>query len=415
MKKSLLAVAAIGAFASAAQAQSSVTVYGIVDAGLSATNRYISGTSTQTQSTAAGSQESSSRLGFKGSEDLGGGRSAIFTAEMGLNPAKNNFSGSTNSYNNATFDNRQMFVGINDKALGQVTFGRQYTLTHNTIVNTDTMGGNNIIGGTTYVGGNSTADFANTPTYGNSAYIVRLSETAAYESPTIMGAKALLQASTKKENAATTQKNANDTVAFGLDWTYQNARVIASRSINKVNAINLNGVDYGLAQSFGVATAYNTDGSVKTAGTVGSANVKQTETAVGATYDFGIAKVYANYLQTLLEGQFSAASTFAGATTLPQGKRNAFETGVAVPYGQFMIRAKYGMGSSNMSSATVMSVSTPSITGGSFNFRGYQAGVDYNMSKRTNLYAIYGRASGDLSATTTYSANQTAIGVRHTF
>jgi len=166
MKKSLLAVAAIGAFASAAQAQSSVTVYGIMDAGMSATNRYIAGASTQTQSTAAGGQESSSRLGFKGSEDLGGGRSAIFTAEFGVNVAKNNFSGSTNSYNNSTFDNRQSFVGIKDNALGQVTFGRQYSLSHNTISNTDTMGGNNIIGGTTYVGGNSTADFAGTPTYG---------------------------------------------------------------------------------------------------------------------------------------------------------------------------------------------------------------------------------------------------------
>jgi predicted porin len=60
-------------------------------------------------------------------------------------------------------------------------------------------------------------------------------------------------------------------------------------------------------------------------------------------------------------------------------------------------------------------MSTTSITGASFNFRGYQAGVDYNMSKRTNLYAIYGRAQGDITATTTYSANQTAIGVRHTF
>jgi predicted porin len=391
MKKSLLAVAAIGAFASAAQAQSSVTVYGIVDAGLSASNRYIAGTSTQTQSTAAGGQESSSRLGFKGSEDLGGGRSAIFTAEMGLNPAKNNFSGSTNVYNSTTFDNRQTFVGIKDNALGQVTFGRQYTLTHNTITNTDTMGGNNIIGGTTYVGGNSTSDYASTPTYGNSAYIVRLSETAAYESPTFMGAKAMLQASTNKKNSNTTQTNPNDTVSFGLDWSYQKARLLASNSINKVNqTASSTTADAGLAQQL----------------YVGANNLKQTETAVGATYDFGIVKVFANYLQTKLEGTI-------GTTTLSQGKRTAEEIGVAVPYGQFMIRAKYGAGSSNMSSATTLA--TNSISASSFNFRGFQTGVDYNMSKRTNLYAIYGRASGDLSATTTYSANQTAIGVRHTF
>jgi len=390
MKKSLLAVAAIGAFASAAQAQSSVTVYGIMDAGLAASNRYIAGTSTQTQSTAAGGQESSSRLGFKGSEDLGGGSSAIFTAEFGVNVAKNNFSGSTNSYNNSSFDNRQSFVGIKNNAFGQVTFGRQYSLSHVTISNTDAMGGNNIIGGTTYVGGNSTSDFASTPTYGNSAYILRLSESVAYETPTFMGAKALFQASTNKKNSNTTQTNTNDTTAYGLDWSYAKARVIASQSINKVNATITAATDYGLAQSL----------------YVGANNVKQTETAIGATYDFGIVKVFANAIQTKLEGTIAT-------TTLSQGKRTAEEVGVAAPYGNFLIRAKYGMGSSNMSSATTLA--TSSITASSFNFRGYQAGVDYNMSKRTNLYAIYGRASGDLSATTTYSANQTAVGVRHTF
>jgi predicted porin len=398
MKKSLLAIAAMTAFAGAAQAQSSVTVYGIVDAGLSAANRSIAGVSTQTQSTAAGGQESSSRIGFKGSEDLGGGRSAIFVAEFGLNTAKNNFSGSTNVYNNASFDNRQSFVGINDKALGQVTFGRQYTLTHNTITNTDTMGGNNIIGGTTYVGGNSTSDFANTPSYGNSAYIVRLSETAQYESPAFMGAKVLLQASTNKKNAAAVQTNNNDTVALGLDWTAGKARVIASRSINKAH------FDTALAATTTTADVTGLAQNLMLANDL--ANLKQTETAVGALYDFGVAKVYANYLQTLLEGSYKT-------TTLNQGKRNAAEAGLAVPYGNFLIRAKYGIGSSNMSSTTAMS--TTSITASSFNFRGYQAGVDYNMSKRTNLYAIYGRASGDLSATTTYSANQTAVGVRHTF
>jgi len=390
MKKSLFAIAAVGALAGAAQAQSSVTVYGILDAGFAASNRYIAGTSTQTQSTGSGGQESSSRLGFRGSEDLGGGSSAIFVAEFGVNPAKNNFSGSTNSYNNSSFDNRQTFVGIKNNTYGQFTFGRQYTVTHIAISNTDAMGGNNIIGGTTYVGGNSTTDYASTPTYGNSAYILRLSETFAYESPSFMGAKALFQASTNKKNSNTTQTNTNDTVAFGLDWSYAKARAIATRSVNKVNATITAATDYGLSQSL----------------YVGANNVKQTETAVGATYDFGIAKLYANYLQTLLEGTIAT-------TTLTQGKRTASEFGVSAPYGSFLFRAKYGVGSSNMSSATTLS--TSSITANSFNFRGYQAGVDYNMSKRTNLYAIYGRASGDLTATTNYSANQTAIGVRHTF
>jgi len=104
MKKSLLAVAALTAFAGAAQAQSSVTVYGILDVGvMGATNSPnlnsgswgVPGPSTQSGSNGlrngtvwggmAGG-ESQSRLGFKGSEDLGGGTKAIFLLETGFNP-----------------------------------------------------------------------------------------------------------------------------------------------------------------------------------------------------------------------------------------------------------------------------------------------------------------------------------------
>jgi predicted porin len=254
------------------------------------------------------------------------------------------------------------------------------------------MGGNNLIGGTTYVGGNSTSDFTATPSYGNSAYILRLSESVQYESPKFMGANVLLQASTNKKNSNTTQTNPNDTTSAALDWTFQSARLIASRSINRVNqTASSTTADAGLAQQL----------------YIGANNLKQTETAVGGTYDFGVAKVHANYLSTILEGSI-------GTSTLgTQGKRTAQEVGFTAPYGKFLIKAKYGTGSSNMSAATTLS--TSSITSSSYNFRGYQAGADYLMSKRTNLYALYGRASGDLSATTNYAANQVAIGVRHTF
>jgi len=79
MKKSLFALAAVGAFAGAAQAQSSVSVYGVVDGSFTATTN-------KSKTTAAGSEVttnqrntvngdgalSTSRLGFRGNEDLGG-------------------------------------------------------------------------------------------------------------------------------------------------------------------------------------------------------------------------------------------------------------------------------------------------------------------------------------------------------
>jgi predicted porin len=84
MKKSLFAIAAVTAFAGAAQAQSSVTVYGIVDAGYIGTNNRVSAAGRTTKATGGEfgqGAESTTRLGFRGNEDLGGGMSAFFTLE----------------------------------------------------------------------------------------------------------------------------------------------------------------------------------------------------------------------------------------------------------------------------------------------------------------------------------------------
>jgi len=161
MKKSLLALAAMGAFVGAAQAQSSVAVYGIFDGGYSFTNRNINGASTQTTGATSGNQ-STSRLGFRGTEDLGGGRSAQFVMELGISAVGSNaLSGSSNPTNNATLDNRQSFIGLSDKNLGSLKLGRQYSLAHEIIGATDAGGANGVIGANTYVGANSGTSWSN--------------------------------------------------------------------------------------------------------------------------------------------------------------------------------------------------------------------------------------------------------------
>jgi predicted porin len=78
MKKSLLALAVLGAFAGAASAQSSVTIYGMVDLALA---KQIGSEDNQVW------DSPDSRIGFRGSEDLGGGLKAIFQFEMRFNAA----------------------------------------------------------------------------------------------------------------------------------------------------------------------------------------------------------------------------------------------------------------------------------------------------------------------------------------
>lgn len=110
MKKSLLALAVLGAFAGAASAQSSVTLYGKLDLGFAK---------------AAGSADkqvadgSSSRVGFRGVEDLGGGLKALFQFEHRFNP-------DTGTVTNTAFWHGLSTVGLGG-SFGTVNLGRQYT------------------------------------------------------------------------------------------------------------------------------------------------------------------------------------------------------------------------------------------------------------------------------------------------
>ena len=102
MKKSLLALAAMSAFATAANAQSSVTLYGVVDVPIEYNNHLAPGVNTTPaglnasgipQSLPGGGSRvglqtggglSGSRWGLRGTEDLGGGNSALFVLESGF-------------------------------------------------------------------------------------------------------------------------------------------------------------------------------------------------------------------------------------------------------------------------------------------------------------------------------------------
>jgi len=122
MKKSLLALAVLGAFATAASAQSSVTVYGKVDVGVVHDAGRAAGNAAGAKSLRVSSGVSGgSRLGFRGVEDLGGGLKANFVAETGFCADANvNWCTGGNS-----FMGRQAFVGLSG-GFGSVTLGRQY-------------------------------------------------------------------------------------------------------------------------------------------------------------------------------------------------------------------------------------------------------------------------------------------------
>ncbi|WP_432239680.1 porin [Herbaspirillum robiniae] len=115
MKKVIFAAAMCAA--STAYAQSSVTIYGVVDSAVVVENGGKNGSVTKI----SGGASSGSRIGFKGREDLGGGLSATFVLETGFNSDD----GSLNA--GGGIFGRQSYVGL-DGSLGTISVGRQYTL-----------------------------------------------------------------------------------------------------------------------------------------------------------------------------------------------------------------------------------------------------------------------------------------------
>jgi len=122
MKKSLIALAVLGAIAGAAQAQSSVTIYGIVDTGIVYTSKALTSTGgTGSKFSVNSGVIQGSRLGFKGVEDLGGGLKALFQLEAGFN---NDTGGLQGDKGTSTLFRRKSVVGLGGN-FGSVLLGRQ--------------------------------------------------------------------------------------------------------------------------------------------------------------------------------------------------------------------------------------------------------------------------------------------------
>jgi predicted porin len=137
MKKSVLSLAILGAFSSATMAQS-VTVYGDIDTALrSVTNENATG---GRQINLGHGIFENSMIGFKGAEDLGDGKVALFDLEAGFDPSNGtqNHDGAQN--NQGQFFGNQAWVGLRDATLGEIDAGRQYGLAYQTLGHYSALG-----------------------------------------------------------------------------------------------------------------------------------------------------------------------------------------------------------------------------------------------------------------------------------
>jgi predicted porin len=413
MKKSLFALAAVTAFAGAAQAQSSVTVYGILDVGYTGGNlrssTNASGVSKATVNRISNSMESGSRVGLRGTEDLGGGLSAIFTFEVSIAPAGDQ--GSAAGFGNM----RQAFVGLQKNGLGNARVGTQNTLfweqagANTTGQLAQTLG--SMLAPTTAgaftatVGANSinSGAVSNNNGAATDAYTSRTTNTIRVASDRmagliVKGAYTLNNANQNQVNltgnsTGYSQGSNNQTgYQLALDYVLQKANVQASYA----SFTSENPYSYTAAQ----LTAGGVGGTgaplVWGSGTQGS-NIKDNQTLVTASYDFGILKAYAGWTNR------KATSAVNGNAYI---QRSAQEIGVR----SFITPKIEGWASAGNGRFTAYGLNQPTA-----NIVGYQLGSNYWMSKRTNLYAIYGQNGTSSTTNGAFNANQYSIGARHTF
>ncbi|MBA2675784.1 porin [Ramlibacter sp.] len=358
MKKSLIALAVMAA-AGAASAQSSVTLFGVVDATV---QRGSGSVSSKTQ--LGNSGYNSSRLGFRGTEDLGGGMSASFWLEAGV--ANDNGSGINTNTNNQgsgltgggglTF-NRRSTVSLAG-GWGELRMGRDYSPQFWNLTVFDPFGTNGV--GTTQ----TLNSIITGPTQ------VRASNSIGYFLPPNLGGFYGQVQYYMGENSSGTPTE-DDGKGYGL-------RV-------------------GFASGpFNVAVAFS-----KTDYLVG--NSKQAN--IGGQWDFGVAKLMAHYARD--KGAFAAGSSTA-TTGLRDGK--GWLVGTLVPVGAGEIRASYSRYSAD--------------SAGDPTSKKFALGYVHNLSKRTALYVTAARVKNSGGATQALNGAVTGVngsstgydlGIRHSF
>lgn len=404
MKKTLIAFAALSAIAGVAQAQSTVTLYGLLDGNLGSykTNSVVgAGTVaspasiqnlTQTKIDSAGLN--GSRFGFRVSEDLGGGLAAIGNLEAGVN-----LDTGTSGQGGVLFG-RRANVGLSG-GFGTVTIGR------NSSSYDDVSADNNMMGQTIFDPGQSnngpaTSNFtainaaaatqAATPSAANLAALNLATANAAGNflgrTQTWVGYNTRFNNSVKYNTPNFSGFSGSFMYAFGEDkTTAQNASKTASANLKYANGPLL------------ISGGYQSEGAAVNQAT--GAKPALENTLISVAYDLGVAKIGAGFN--------NAKYKAVGPTGGDLATQKEYNLSVAMPLGATTISAGYAQSKGN-------------DLGKSSGF-GVQA--LYSLSKRTTLYAggvstknfdnVAANAKAAFPTSNIGRSTTFATGVRHTF
>jgi len=345
MKKSLVALAALAAVG-AASAQSSVTLFGVVDAAVSYYESKTTAPNGQSQKQSkwalSSGNESSSRIGVRGVEDLGGGLAASFWAEGSLDASTGNLG---NSGATSVFDRRT--TGSLSGPFGELRLGRDYapTFWNDTIF--DPFGTVGVGANALWMVGHQSLNTAGNPDY--KFDYTRNSNSIGYFLPKNLG-------------------GLYGQVQYGFD---EYVKITNGNVTDNSRAGRYGGGRIGYANGpLDVAFAY---GRKILPGTGTTENYTDTMN-LGASYDFKVVKVMGEY------GQIKFKDRTANLANKVQGGL----IGVTAPVGPGLIKASYAHVQGDWNAANT---SKPKIDK-------FALGYVHNLSKRTALYATFAYTKG---------------------
>jgi predicted porin len=278
------------------------------------------------------------------------------------------------------------FVGLSQKGVGQFAIGTQNTPIHNAAGRTDPGQLNNISGNVIYTA--TTGAGAGETT---NAYTVRLPNALTLQTERYSGFQANIIYNQNNYNASSGVANNNVAMGGGINFTMNKLNVDVAYQQLKNTTLEAAGV---------VATPAIT---ITSSTAIFGTSVNQNQMYAGAVYDFGILKAYAQYVGN---------KTVANNTANSSADRTAQQLGVR---GNFSPKIE---GWASFGSGRLTASATQGIAAGgqTQNFTGYQLGANYILSKRTNLYGIYGSTQvSSSSVAASEGRNMYGVGVRHTF
>jgi predicted porin len=341
MFKKLLPIALALAATGAAHAQTSVTLYGIADGGLRFDHTAIG-----TLKSLASGGESASRWGLRGSEDLGGGLKAIFNFEQDLDISDNSVSQGavtpttpTSPVNGVAGSSRlfgrRAIVGLNSAQFGELRVGREFTPLYQVWSAADAFG-NGDVGRANNIAVGSTTRFDNSITY----------ETISYAGFVAKAMVRLGESTTNNAVAGSATKGGGEGDSFSVTYAagpiYVGVGTLHTRSPVDTGALS---------------------------------NPVHSYTAA-ASYDFGFMKVNGLWFRT------------KNQTT---SKVQSYEASIAVPIGAWTLQVSAG----RIDNKFDANGSTLHLNDSNF----AAIGVDYALSKRTDIYLAWSRMTNTSGAT----------------